>query len=187
MSEEETADVVDKGVKRWILVLMLLAMACIAVSIYAITDTLLGDAFKIGLDTATGIRILTRSDLSQQQFLIIILIVASSDLCLVGAMLQIVLLSRRFAKGELLTRGVVVCLQRFGWGLFAMGISEAALFPILNAYLVGQKLIDPMKDVTAAAIGSGMLTSMMAAVLVMVIAKIFRIGIRLREDADLTI
>jgi hypothetical protein len=32
-----------------------------------------------------------------------------------------------------------------------------------------------------------MLTSMMAAVLVMVIAKIFRIGIRLREDADLTI
>jgi hypothetical protein len=102
-------------------------------------------------------------------------------------MLQIVLLSRRFAKGELLTRGVVVCLQRFGWGLFAMGISEAALFPILNAYLVGQKLIDPMKDVTAAAIGSGMLTSMMAAVLVMVIAKIFRIGIRLREDADLTI
>ncbi len=187
MTDEETTGPVDKGIERWSGVLMLLALASMAFSTYAISDALLSDDFKIGLDTTTGIRILTRADFSLPQYMTVVLIAASSDVCMVAAMLQIVLLARRFAKGEILTRGVVACLQRFGWGLFAVGIAEVALFPTLNVYLVGQELIDPIKDVTAAAIGSGTLTSMMAAVLVMVIAKIFRLGIRLREDADLTI
>ncbi len=187
MTVDETTSPAGKSVKRWSGVLMTLALGAIAVSSYAIGGAMLGDDFKLGLETSTGVRVLTRADLSWGQLATVVLIVGASDLCLVYGMWQIVLLARRFAHREILTCGVVHCLQRFGWGLFAMGLSEAAMFPTLNAYLVGQGLIDPIKDLAAATIGSGTLTSMMAAVLVMVLAKIFQAGIRLREDAELTI
>ncbi len=66
-------------------------------------------------------------------------------------------------------------------------LAEAVMVPMLSAYLVGLKKIDPVEDQWQHVIGGGVLTSMMAAVLIIVIARILRIGIRLREEAELTI
>jgi len=68
-----------------------------------------------------------------------------------------------------------------------MAISEALFFPVISFYLVLIRKIDPLVNLPASILGSGMIGSLMAAVLVIVIARIFRFGIELSEDVELKI
>jgi len=58
---------------------------------------------------------------------------------------------------------------------------------MLIAYLLHIKKIETMIGLWEHVFAGRAVTSLMAAVLVLLIARIFRIGIRLREDAELTI
>jgi len=109
------------------------------------------------------------------------------QLCWVWCMWQIVRMSRQFSKGEVLTLGVVNCIERFGKGMFVLGITEALYFPIVFAYPRTLKSFDPINDSGDHILGSGVLSSWMAAVLVVVLARISGIGVRIQEDAELTI
>jgi len=71
--------------------------------------------------------------------------------------------------------------------MLVMSIAEAAEIPMLIAYLLHIKKIETMIGLWEHVFAGRAVTSLMAAVLVLLIARIFRIGIRLREDAELTI
>ena len=176
-----------KSLRRWNRALAVLAWLGIAWSIYVIGDAFLGPDFSIGFKTETGIKLLTVSDFTTVQRVIAVLISIPQILCWIYCLWQIVQLSNQFSRGEILSIGMVKCLEGFGFGLAAQGVAELVHVPILAAYLLGIEKIDSVEGIWQLLIGGGVLTSMMAAVLLVVITRILRIGIRLREEAELTI
>lgn len=177
----------DNGLHRWSAALGLLAFAGIAFTIYSIGFGLLSSNFKFGFETESGVSVLTADDFTFPQRLTVVGIGSMADVCWAWSMLQILFLSRLFSKGELLTVNVIMHLRSFGLGLFAMGLSDAMFFPTMSYYLVAIKKMDPIINPLTSILGSGMLSSLMAGLLVMILTRIFQIGIKLREDAELTI
>ncbi len=182
--EERKASV---SLRRWNRVLVVLAWLGIVWSIYLIGDAFFGSDFLIGLKTTSGIKLLTASDFSTFERMVVVLIMIPSLVCWIYCLWQIVRLSRHFSKGEILSIGMVKCLERFSYGIAIQGVAEAVQLPMLSTYLRRLNKIDPVEDLWEHVIGGGVLTSMMAAVLIVVVARILRIGIQLREEAELTI
>lgn len=145
------------------------------------------DAFQVAIPTESGVTILTASDFSELQRLSLIALVSLPELCWVGMMWQVIRMSFCFARGEILSTAVVRHLRRFGMGLFVMGAAEMVMFPLLNAYLQWLKVCEPIEDLWAASLDSGFFESFMAGVLVVIMAKIFDLGIRLKEEMELTV
>ena len=177
----------DRSLLWWNRTLAVLAWLGIVWSLYVIGDAFAGPDFSVAFHTQSGIKVLTAADFSVTQRWLVVLIIIPAGLCWIYCLWQIVKLSKQFSLGEILSFAMVKCLERFGYGLAAQGLAEAVMVPMLSAYLVALKKIDPVEDQWQHVIGGGVLTSMMAAVLIIVIARILRIGIRLREEAELTI
>jgi len=85
-----------------------------------------------------------------------------------------------FSKSGSLPRKI--CVGTFGRQCFG-----ALVIPCIGAYLRSLHKIAPPENELEYMVGSGFQTALMASVLVLIIARILRIGIRLREDAELTI
>lgn len=176
-----------KSLRRWNRALAVLAWLGIAWSAFEIGDAFVGPDFSVGLRTQSGIKLLTAADFTMTQRCTVVMIAVPQILCWIYCLSQIVRLSTLFSKGEILSVGMVQCLERFGFGLAAQGIAELTFVPILSAYLLRIEKIDSVEGMWQLLVGGGVLTSMMAAVLLVVVTRILRIGIRLREEAELTI
>lgn len=177
----------DENLQRWNRALLGLTLLGIAVSLFTIVKAFLQPDMQLAFYTTSGIQTYSEQDFTSSQRAILISISALPQLCWLWCMWQIVRLSRHFSRGEVLSIGLVDCIERFGKGMFVLGITEAWYFPVVFAYLRTLKTFDPIKDFWENVLSSGALTSWMAAVLVVVIARILRIGVRIREDAELTI
>lgn len=175
------------SLRRWNRALAVLAWLGIAWAIYLIGDAFFGPQFTLGFKTDSGIKLLTISDFTVMERSTIVLIAIPHILCWIFCLWQIVQLSNQFSIGEILSIRMVRCLERFGYGLAAQGVAEALYAPMIAAYLLKLKKIDSIEDMWQQVLGGGVLTSMMAAVLLVVITRILRIGIRLREEVELTI
>ncbi|MDX1928333.1 MAG: DUF2975 domain-containing protein [Pirellulaceae bacterium] len=176
-----------RSLRRWNRALAVLAWLGIAWAMYVIGDEFVGPDFSIGFKTESGIKLLDAGDFTIIQRAIVVLISIPQILCWIYCLWQIVKLSKQFSRGEILSIGMVQCLEGFGFGLAAQGVAEFVHAPILAAYLLGIGKIDSVDGIWQLLIGGGVLTSMMAAVLLVVITRILRIGIRFREEAELTI
>jgi hypothetical protein len=167
---------------------MILAWLGIAIFAYQLWDAMFGPRLFLAVPgDGDSVHVLSKKDFLFSQRVVIVLFLAIPSLCWMYCLTQIVRLSSCFGRGEVLSLGMVGCLQKFGLGLLAMSIGEAAQTPLLATYLIYIKKIEIMKGIWEQLLASGAVTSLMAAVLVLLIARIFRIGIRLREDAELTI
>ena len=176
-----------KELQRWNRVLSIFVWLGIAWTIYLIGTLFFSSEFTIAMKTSSGIKLLTASDFNRTQRLVSSMIVLPPILCWMFCLFQVLRLSSCFSKGEILSIGVARCLELFGYGLAMQGIAESIQIPILASYFIGEGIVDSVDGIWETVVGGGVLTSMLAAVLVVVIARILRIGIRLREDAELTI
>jgi hypothetical protein len=176
-----------RSLRRWNRILSVFAWLGIAWSFYLIADLFLSNDFMIAMKTSSGVKLLTANDFNRIQRLVVSITILPPVLCWIYCLFQVIRLSSHFAKGEILSFGVVRRLELFGYGLAMQGVTESVQLPLVSLYLMGQGTIDSVEGVWETVLGGGVLTSMMAAVLVVVIARILRIGIRLREDAELTI
>lgn len=164
-----------------------LALLSIAWIVGSATLVACGYGFNLALETTSGVTILSGEDLEQNQRLAIVAILSLPSFCWLWNLIQVVMLSRLFATGQILTRCVVNNLIRFAWGLIALGLCEFVSLPLLDQYLQGIGKIDPMKHVFLSAIGSGFFESLMAGALVIVLAKVLDSSIVMRQEMELTV
>lgn len=148
---------------------------------------LLGDDFVLGLKTVDGIKLITEADLTTTQRWITVGFAGLPDLCWIWGLIEIARLSRRFSRGELLTQGVVHCLGRFGYALGLQGCAEAAVVPLVAGYLQLLGKLPALDGFWSQILSTGALSSWMAAILVILVTRVLRLGIALREDAELTV
>ncbi len=175
------------SLQLWNRALAVLAWLGIAWSIYVIGDAFLGSGFSIGMKTETGMKVLTADDFTVVQRVIVVSIAMPPVLCWIYCLSQIVGLSKQFSHGEILSLGMVKRLEGFGYGLAAQGVAELVNGTTVAGYLLSIEKIDSVEGIWELLVGGGVLTSIMAAVLLVVITRILRIGIRFREEAELTI
>ena len=185
--EEITSNLETRGLRRWSRALLVLSWLGIAIVVYQLWYSVFGEKFYLALPPEKGLEVLSKEDFLFSQRLVISTILSTPVLCWIYCLFQMVQLSCSFGREEILNLGMVGCLQRFGGGMFVMAMSEASAIPVLSYYLLSLKKIEPVKDLWEYVLAGGAVTSLMAAVLVLIIARIFKIGIRLREDAELTI
>jgi hypothetical protein len=176
-----------RELQRWNRMLFGITAIAILWSLFTLARAVWGNDFRIGLPTPDGIKLFDEKDFTRPQRLILTAIAGLPEICWIGCMWQIVRMSRSFSAGQVLSLGMVKCLEWFGRWLVVLAISEAAFYPLVVVYLrrLGKLGSSPIQwDIV---IGSGALSSLMAAVLVIVIGRILRIGVRIREDSELTI
>jgi Protein of unknown function (DUF2975) len=176
-----------KKLQRWNRFLSVFAWLGIAWTLYLIGTLFFSSDFTIAMKTSSGMKLLKAGDFNRTQRLVASVIILAPIMCWTSCLFQVLRLSSFFSKGEVLSIGVARCLELFGYGLAIQGIAESIQVPILSSYLIGEGILDSVDGVWETVVGGGVLTSMLAAVLVGVIARILRISIRLREDAELTI
>ncbi len=177
-----------RSLRRWSRALLVLSLLGIAIFVYQLWDAIFGPRLFLAIPTEdNSIRVLAKEDFLFSQRLIVVALLAIPSLCWIYCLWQMVRLARCFGRGDILTLGMVSCLHRFGIGLLVMSIAEAAGIPMLITYLLHIKKIQTVSSLWEYVLASGAVTSLIAAVLVLMVARIFRIGIRLREDAELTI
>lgn len=179
-----TEVVAARQIVWWNWALFWLAWIGILVSLYEIFDALFFN-LVIGLPTANGVQVLTEKDFTVRERIGLVAFGSTPMWCWIFCFVQIIRLSRCFGRGELLAGSSVDCLAYFGYGLFVMAIFEAIYVPGIAAIVRSTGKMEPVINVWQSV--GGALTTLMAAVLVLIITRVFRIGIRLREDAELTI
>lgn len=176
--------------RRWNRVLAVLAWLGLLWSsysiLYSIHCAITGTDFALGMKTTAGIKLLTADDFSTFQRLIVVLCQFPQELFWIFCMWQIVRLSRLFSSEEVLSLSVIKCLERFAFALAGLGLAAALYAPMLVVYLVELEKIDGVENIWQDMLGNG-LSTLMIAVLLTVVTRILRIGVRLREEADLTI
>ncbi len=169
---------------RWLLVL---GWVAIAWSLIAIVNDLFFTEITFALSTVSGVKVLTDADFTRPQRMFLIVVASCPEICWIWCMCQITRLARRFSQGEIMTPGMIHCFDQFGRGLVAQSLCGLAILPVVTSFLRQVGKIDAMKDPWSDFARSAPLGSLTAAVFVMIVARIFRIGIRLQEDAELTI
>ncbi|MCA9128497.1 MAG: DUF2975 domain-containing protein [Planctomycetales bacterium] len=178
----------ENNLKRWIIALKLLPLLGIAWSLLSMSvPVVVPSQFQIALPGDEGLNVLTANDFDFWQRLVVIAIASITNFCWIWLMIQVLLMANRFQQGELLSPGIVCCLRRFGGGLFALGLSEILIYPALVGYLRLLDKIPPTSVAWLASFGSGWIESFMAGVLVVILSKIFDLGIRLRQEVELTV
>ena len=187
MERLTTAKSESRTASRWNWALWIVAWSAI---VWQVCDTLLnliGSDFKLAIFTTRGLQTLTAADLGWSERFVVVFIANLPDLCWMLGIFQIVGVSRRFGRGELLTEPILNHVFKFGIALFAMSVTGAFVLPLMNAYLVGRGKIDTIENVWQDTLGSGVLNLLVSAVFVMLLTKILREGIDLREEAELTV
>lgn len=175
------------NIQRWSTALMVLASVGIAFVVLSIIEGLIGERLVLAIPTADGVRLLTEHDFGSSQRWILISIGSLPDLCWIFCLTQIIRMSRLFSRGQLLTLPLMDCLQRFSFALLVQAIAELVVGPLLVFYLIRTGKVDSVQGIWSMLLGGGAITSLTASIFVLMIARILRIGIRLREDAELTI
>jgi hypothetical protein len=187
MENERMNSAEERNLRWWSRVLFCLALLGIGWIVVAIGNSLFGSDFRIAMYTANGLESLTQGDLTWSQRAILVAIFSVPDLCWAYCMWQVAAMARCFSRHEILTASIVNRLQRFGFGIVGLSITEPLLIPVMNIYLQRLKKMSPIESISDSILGSGFHVTLMAAVLIMILARILRIGIRLREEAELTI
>lgn len=173
--------------QRWNLALRYLAYVGMGSTLASILWSLIGSDFELAFITDKGVEQLNRNDFTWSQRFAIVALLGMPYSCWLWSMWQIVRLSWCFERGELLTKGVIDCLGKFGWGLLGLAITELIAAPAVNAYLVYLQKAGWMKDLWHVLLDGGLWGTFMSAVLVNVIVRIFKVGTELREEAELTV
>jgi hypothetical protein len=181
----ETTD--GRILRRWSRLLLILALLGMAWCLFSISDAMFGPRFVVAFQTMSGLIVITEKDLTEFDRAVLVVIGALPVLCWLYCLWQIFRLSQTFSSGEILSTRTVTRLERFGYGMAAQGIAEAVSIMLMAWYVVYLKKSDPPENDWQHVAGSGFLTSMIAAVLLVVVTRILRIGIRLREESELTI
>lgn len=176
-----------RNLRWWSRVLLSLALIGIGWIVVAIGKSLFGADFCIAMYTENGLESLTQDDLTWPQRAILVAIASQPDLCWGYCMWQVAAMARCFSRNEILTLSIVNKLQRFGFGLVGLMITEILLHPAVSYYLQSLKKMSPLESISDSILGSGFHVTLTAAVLIMILVQILRIGIRMREDAELTI
>lgn len=187
MENERMNSAEERNLRWWSRVLLSLALLGIGWIVVAIGNSLCGADFRIAMYTANGLESLTQDDLTWSQRAILVAIGSLPDLCWAYCMWQVAGMARCSSRNEILTLPIVNKLQRFGFGLVGLTVMEILLLPAVSYYLQSLKKMSPLESISDCILGSGFHVTLMAAVLIMILARILRIGIRLREDAELTI
>ncbi len=117
----------------------------------------------------------------------VLALVSLSDFCWIYGLWNLLRMSQRFLRGEVLTTETVSYLIRFGWSLLAAAVVESAVvFVILNFMIYRGYLSPKIHPWHYIASDSGLLTGI-GGVLVILVARIFRSAVDLSEEARLTI
>lgn len=177
----------EATLKRWNRALAVLAWGGIAWAAFCILRAFVGSEFTMGLMTDAGFKVFTAKDFTTSQRLLLVLLTIPQDLCWVYCLWQVVRLSRHFAVSPILSIDMIQCLERFGYGLAAQAVFEVICVPTVAATLIGIGKLDSVDNMWQHMVGGGALTSLMAAVLIVVVTNLLRIGVRLREEVELTI
>lgn len=117
----------------------------------------------------------------------LVALISLSDVCWLYGLGHLLRMSQRFLRGEVLVAESVSHLIRFGWSLLAAAVLETAIvfmalsFMIYRGYLSSQ--INPWPYLLN---DEGLLTGV-GAVLIILIARIFRAAVDLSHEAQLTI
>jgi len=186
--EVNFADTKDgRTLRRWSRLLLILASLGMAWSLFEIANGMFGPRFAVGFQTVSGLKVFTEKDFTVFDRTVLVVIGALPVLCWLYCLWQIFRLSQTFSSGEILSTRTVTRLERFGYGMAVQGIAEALSLLLMTSYVIYSKKSDPPEHLWQHLAGSGFLTSMIAAVLLVVVTRILRIGIRLREESELTI
>ena len=186
--EVNFADTTDgRTLRRWSRLLLILASLGMGWSSFEIANALFGPRFVVAFQTVSGLKIMTEKDVTVFDRAVLVMISSLPVVCWLYCLWQIFRLSQTFSSGEILSTRTVTRLERFGYGLAAQGIADAFSLLLMTSYMVYLKKSDPPENLWQNVVGSGFLTSMVAAVLLVVVTRILRIGIRLREESELTI
>ncbi len=177
----------ERNLRRWAYVLLLLAWLGIAWIILGLAKAAIGIDFQIGFLAKEGIKIFTVTDFTVGQRLVLVAIFAVPNCCWLYGMWQVVRMAMGFSRAEVLTQRTVWFLEHFGWGMVGLAISESFYVGLTGEYLIFIGKIDAIESHWKYFWDSGFQVTLMAALLIMIISRILRIGIRLREDAELTI
>ncbi|MCA9106706.1 MAG: DUF2975 domain-containing protein [Planctomycetales bacterium] len=178
---------VERRLARWSLALGMLAWLGMANVVVTVLAALFGEHFALLLPDDEGLTLMTAQDLSLTQRLAVVAILSTTQWCWFWIMFQVWLISRSCARGEILAPRVVTLLRRFAGGLFAMGFCELMSFPLVSWLLHWDWNAVSMADWWAISLGSGMVESFMAGLLMVIIATIFKLGLQMREDLELTV
>lgn len=177
----------ERSLRRWAYALMGLTGLSVAWIVLTSAKAVLGVDFQIGFIAKEGFRTFTELDFTYRQRLVLTAMASAPNCCWLYSMWQIMRMAMGFSRGEIFSPRTVGFLEHFGWGLVGLAISEAALLSVCGMYLVSIGKLKAILDHSTYIMESGFQICLMAALLVMIVSRILRIGIRLREDADLTI
>jgi hypothetical protein len=175
------------SMRRLNLAFQILLAAALAVIACLILRALVSHEFRAGFLTVRGIQSVTEQDLAFPQRAILVAIAALPDLCWMYGLVQLLTMSMRFRRGEFFSDAAIVRFQRFGWALGAMALCEAVCHPGMAMYLVWLGKIDPPTTWWQYAVNGEPLNSLLAAVLVIIVAKILRNALQMHEDLQLTV
>jgi hypothetical protein len=177
----------ERNLRRWAYVLLVLAWLGIAWIVLVLAKAALGIDFRVGFAAKEGIKIFAVDDFTVSQRLVLVGISAVPYCCWLYSMWQVVRMSMGFSRAEILTQRTVAFLEHFGWGMLVLAISESFFISSIGEYLVSIGKIGAVENHWKYVLDSGFQISLMAALLIMIVSRILRIGIRLREDVELTI
>lgn len=177
----------ERSLRRWAYVLLAITWLCIAWLVWDLVKAALGIDFQLGFFTKDGIQSFSGEDFSLDQRLVLVAIASVPTFCWLYSLWQIMRMAIGFSRGEILTQRAVGYLEHFGWGMVGLAVSDTLLLVAIGEYLVTIGKIPSFEDHWKYMLESGFQINLMAALLIMIISRILRIGIRLREDAELTI
>jgi hypothetical protein len=156
--------------------------------VFGLGRSLFGAEFRAGFFTVKGLQSLTEKDLTGGQRTAVVAMAAMPKLCWVYGLIQLALVSVRFRRGEVFSEAVIRRFQGFGWALLVMSVADAFRVPAVVGYLVWLGKIDPLANPWQQyLLGSSAPTSLLAAVLVVIVTKIMRIAMQISDEMRLTI
>lgn len=177
----------ERNLRRWAYVLLVLAWLGIAWIILGLAKAAIGIDFQIGFPAKEGLKIFAVTDFSIGQRLVLVGILAVPDCCWLYSMWQVTRMAMGFSRAEIFTQRAAAFLEHFGWGILALAFTEAVYVGVIGEYLKSIGKINSIESHWKYLLDSGLQIALMVALLIMIIARILRIGIRLREDSELTI
>lgn len=174
-------------IKRWSFFMRLLALLSIAGSVLSVVAVLTGLGFRIVVDTKAGPQIFGVTDFSFGQRVVLVAIVSLETLCWLWMLIQVVFLSLEFSNGRLVSNEVVLCLRRFGFGLFGLAAAEILTPVLVTAYLRSIHSSEPLNNAVWLHLGSGVCESLMAGTLVVILSIIVKQSHQMKEELEFTV
>lgn len=120
-------------------------------------------------------------------YLTLVTILSLSDFCWLYGLSRLIGLSRKFLRGDVLTVSGVTDLIHFGWALLASAVAEFIAPLAAGSLLVTHGYLAPLRDPLALLLNPEALITCIGAMLVILVAQVFRKAVALSEEVRLTI